>query len=375
MDFSASEFENRVERVQGLMRRSQLDALFLTTEADVRYFTGFRTQFWQSPTRPWFCIVPANGKPMAIVPEIGGPLMATTWVDDIRTWESPHENDDGVSLVANALSSFAAVGLPMGRESHLRMAHNDFLDLQSRLQGTVFKDATPTLDAVRFVKSEAEISLQSQICTIASNAFDQAVMLFQEGQTLQQAFKAFKIELLKQGAEDVPYLVGGAGQNGYTDVISPAGQTPLKSGDVFMLDTGATLNGYFCDFDRNFAIGHINDEVAEAHETLWLATEAGLEAARPGVTCAQIAHAMNSVIGEASGNVGRCGHGLGTQLTETPSLIHWDHTVMKEGATMTLEPSISLSGGGMLVHEENIVIRDGAPQLLSKRAPREMVLI
>ncbi len=375
MDFAVSEFENRTGRVQKLMRQSKLDALFLTTEADVRYFTGFRTLFWQSPTRPWFCIIPGDGMPIAIIPEIGAPLMQTTWVDDIRTWASPREEDDGVSLVVDALSQFPKIGMPMGRESQLRMPYSDFLSFQSCLTGCEFIDATPIIDAVRFIKSEAEVLVQQKICTIASNAFDQAVNLFHEGQTLASAFKAFKIELLQLGAEDVPYLVGGAGAHGYEDVISPPDERPLKSGDVFMLDTGATLKGYFCDFDRNFAIGSIGDDVAKAHETLWLATEVGLEAAKPGATCAQIASTMNKVIGDAGGNVGRCGHGLGTQLTEPPSLIHWDHTEMVEGATMTLEPSIEIAGGGMLVHEENIVIRDGAPQLLSRRAPRQMVVI
>ena len=375
MDFAVSEFENRTERAQTLMCAANLDALFLTTEADVRYYTGFRTLFWQSPTRPWFCVIPANGKPIAVIPEIGAPLMQSTWVDDIRTWSSPHENDDGVSLVADVLSMFSKVGTPMGRESLVRMPHLGFTELQSRLSGVEFFDATPIVDAIRFVKSEAEIEIQREICCIASDAFDQAGQIFHEGQALADAFKVFKIELLKQGAEDVPYLVGGAGLDGYGDVISPADDTLLKTGDVFMLDTGATLKGYFCDFDRNFGIGSTSSSVAKAHETLWLATEAGLEAARPGVTCAQIAAAMNSVTDEVGGNVGRCGHGLGTQLTETPSLIHWDHTKMQEGATMTLEPSLSLAGGGMLVHEENIVIRDGEPQLLSRRASREMVLI
>ena len=375
MDFAVSEFENRTARAQSMMLQSGIDALFLTTEADLRYYTGFRTLFWQSPTRPWFCIVPAQGKPIAIVPEIGAPLMKTTWVEDIRTWASPHENDDGISLVASSLAAYSKVAMPMGRESIVRMAHLDLIDLQSRLQGVEFCDATPIIDAVRFVKSEAETEIQQKICGIASNAFAEAKNLFHEGQTLEAAFKAFKIELLKQGAEDVPYLVGGAGAGGYHDVISPPDETPLKNGDVFMLDTGATLQGYFCDFDRNFGIGSISSDVAKAHEKLWLATEAGLQAARPGATCAEIAKAMNSVLGEALGNVGRCGHGLGTQLTETPSLIHWDHTQMKEGATMTLEPSVEIAGGGMLVHEENIVIRDGAPQLLSRRAPREMELI
>ena len=40
------------------MADARLDALFLTSETDVRYFTGYLTRFWESPTRPWYLLVP-----------------------------------------------------------------------------------------------------------------------------------------------------------------------------------------------------------------------------------------------------------------------------------------------------------------------------
>ena len=100
-DFPDSEFEARLEAAQVAMQRDGLDALLFTTEAEMRYFTGFRTLFWQSPTRPWFLIIPKAGKPVAIIPEIGAALMGQTWLDDIRTWSSPHADDDGVSLLVD----------------------------------------------------------------------------------------------------------------------------------------------------------------------------------------------------------------------------------------------------------------------------------
>ncbi len=77
------------------MHSQGIDALFFTTEAEMRYFTGFRTLFWQSPTRPWFLVVPVNGKPIAVIPQIGAHLMASTWIDDIRVFSAPHPVDDG----------------------------------------------------------------------------------------------------------------------------------------------------------------------------------------------------------------------------------------------------------------------------------------
>jgi Xaa-Pro aminopeptidase len=67
-----------------------LDALLLTTPADVFYVTGFLTRFWESPARPWFIIVPAEGDPVAVIPAIGADLMGRTWLQNIITWDAPH---------------------------------------------------------------------------------------------------------------------------------------------------------------------------------------------------------------------------------------------------------------------------------------------
>ena len=152
------------------MHAAGLDALWFTTEAEVRYFTGFRTLFWQSPTRPWFLVVPRQSRPIAVVPEIGAALMAQTWVEDIRTWSSPHPSDDGVSQLASVLRSFPKVGMLMGAESSLRMSFHAFQALRAQLPGIEFLDASPLVKAQRMIKSEAEIAKTRAICTIASNA-------------------------------------------------------------------------------------------------------------------------------------------------------------------------------------------------------------
>ncbi len=374
-DFPVTEFEGRADRAQRLMREQDFDALLFTTEAEVQYFTGFRTLFWQSPARPWFCLLPRTGKPIAVIPQIGAHLMASTWVDDIRTFAAPHPTDEGISLLSDALKPYAAVGMPMGRESSLRMPLDDFERIKASLPGTEFRDASALVQAVRHVKSEAEIAIHREICQIASHSFENASNLFHEGQSLTSAFRSFKIDLLERGADDVPYLVGGAGQGGYGDVISPPTDAPLQTGDVLMLDTGAIKNGYFCDFDRNFAIGHASDAVRQAHRKLVEAVYAAAAVARPGKTCADLFNAMTGVLGQADGNVGRMGHGLGIQLTETPSLTAFDTTVLQERMVLTLEPGIDLGDGKMLVHEENIVIRDGAPEFLSTPADLEIPVI
>ncbi len=377
--FAVSEFEARLARAQALMAAAGFDALLLTTEPELRYFTGFLTQFWQSPARPWFLIVPVEGKPVAVIPGIGAQCMGRTWIDDIRTWSSPHAVDDGVGLLEQTLLEFCGpsgrIGLPMGREMHLRMPLGDYLRMRENLESVEFGDATPLIRQLRMVKSEAEIDKIAYICAVASETFAAVPDIISAGMTDVEVFRRFKTEMLNNGADDVAYLVGGAGQGGYGDIISPPCNEVLQQGDVLILDTGSVFDGYFCDFDRNYAIGSADDGSRRAYEVVYKATEAGLHACRPGAKASDLHDAMWRVLeegGALSNDVGRLGHGLGMQLTEWPSHTHFDHTVLEPGMVLTLEPGMEFAPGKLMVHEENIVVRDGPPQLLSRRADKEL---
>ena len=144
--FPLREFEERLERAQKLMSTNDLAGILLMSEPEVRYFSGFNTQFWQSPTRPWFLFVPAEKKPIAVIPEIGAILMRSTWIDDIRTWSAPCPKDDGISLLQDLLDPFskskARLGIMKGHETVLRMPLRDYERLMSSLPGIELVDAT-----------------------------------------------------------------------------------------------------------------------------------------------------------------------------------------------------------------------------------------
>ena len=380
--FDELEFSRRTSNAQAEMARMDLSGLLLMTEPEVRYFTGFQTLFWQSPTRPWFLYVPIEGKPIAVIPEIGASLMRQSWLDDIRTWSAPAPLDDGISLLTELLSSAAAdgarLGVMKGHETQLRMPLGDWERLMSALPGLDIVDVTHLVQGLRMVKSSAEIEKLRHICATGSAAFARVPEFVAEGQPLEEVFREFRRAAIELGADDVPYLVGAANQGGYADVISPPSRRPLQGGDVLMMDTGCTWDGYFCDFDRNWAIKQVDDGAKRAYDVLWRATEAGIKAARPGNTCRDLFRAMSVVIAEmddSGGDVGRLGHGLGMQLTEQPSHAAFDETALEENMVLTIEPSLSYGEGLMMVHEENIVVRSEGAELLSTRAPSELPII
>ena len=380
--FPDVEYENRTVAIQQAMRGNEVDALLLTTEPNVRYFSGFFTQFWQSPTRPWFLLVPADGKPVAVIPEVGVSGMAQTWIEEILSWPSPRPGDDGISLLAGRIQElprrFGKIGMMLGPETHLRMPVENFQALKEALREYEFVDLSHPVHAQRMVKSDLEISKTRKICQIASATFEALPQFAGAGMTEEQVVRKMKIDLLERGADSVSYVVAGSGPGGYDSIIMGPTDRILRDGDLLIIDTGSTYDGYFCDFDRNWSFGYARDDTRKAYAVVWEATEAGFQAARPGATTSDLWRAMNEVMergGSLGNDVGRLGHGLGMELTERPSNTPTDNTVLEPGMIMTLEPGMAFAPGRQMVHEENIVITEEGADWLTRRAPRELPVI
>ena len=374
--FSIDQFEKRTLKAQQLMQNHGLDALLLTTETNVRYFTGFLTRFWESPTRPWYLIIPSKGKPIAVIPSIGEALMSKTWLEDIRTWPSPDLEDDGISLLSETLEEIAKnknIGIPSGTETYVRMPQTDLKKLSQNVKLTSDFDIMKKL---RMTKSNEEIDKIKNACGIAADAFSRVPEIAFENVNLDEVFRKFQILCLESGADWVPYLAGGADTDGYDDVISPAKVAPLKKRDILMLDTGLVWDGYFCDYDRNWSVGTPSKVVSESYSQLLEASDAAFELAKPGATASDLFYAMNSVLTRNSSgtDAGRLGHGVGMSLTEWPSLIPDDHTVLEQGMVLSLEPGITIKDK-IIVHEENIEITETGARYLSPKADKELSII
>jgi len=374
--FNIDQFEKRTLKAQQLMQQYGLDALLLTTETSVRYFTGFLTRFWESPTRPWYLIIPPQGKPIAVIPSIGQALMDKTWVEDIRTWPSPDLKDDGISLLSDTLEEVAKnknIGIPSGTETFVRMPQTDLKKLSQNVKLTSDFDIVKKL---RMTKSNEEIDKIEKACRIAEKAFQRVPEIAFENVNLDEVFRKFQILCLEAGADWVPYLAGGADTEGYDDVISPAKVAPLKKQDILMLDTGLVWDGYFCDYDRNWSVGTPSKTVTGAYSQLLEASDAAFELAKPGAKASDLFHAMNSILTQNSSgtDAGRLGHGVGMSLTEWPSLIPDDHTVLEKGMVLSLEPGIAIKDK-IIVHEENIEITETGARYLSPKANKDLSII
>mgnify|MGYP001173133404 CR=1 FL=1 len=380
--FENSEFENRVKKARILMDKNHIDLLLITSPHNFRYFSGLDSYFWESPTRPWFLLIPINNNPVAVVPSIGQTALEKTWIKNVLTWQSPNPNDEGVSVLKETILQLIPnkgnIGCELGLESHLRMSIDDFDRLRKNLPNYKFTNASNIIWQLRMIKSKSETDKVKKIVSIASKVFDNLSNYMKIGMSEIDICNIFKQQLNENGADHTLYMSCASSNGGYDQIICNPSDKKIEVGDILIIDTGSTFDGYFCDFDRNFAFGKINGECQDAYKVLWEATEKVFEEIKPGKTCGEISNSLLEILkrsGLSSNSVGRMGHGLGLQVTEPPSIHPDDKTMLEENMIMTIEPCFEYMPGKMIVHEENILITEKGYELLSSRTPQNIPVI
>ena len=385
--FQFAEFEARIERARQAMRASHLDALIVTTIPAFRYFTGYFPIISESPARPWFFLLPLHTPPQAVIPAMGfGDMAAASWLSDIDSWPSPNPADEGVSLLIRHIGAlprrFGRIGMELGPETRLGMTAADFAVLKAGLTSAEIVDAAALVQGIKAILSPAELDRMQMAADIVGGAFGAVPGMVEDGMSEARLHRRFQAEVLSRGADYVRYLAIGSGPGGYNSICRGPINRVIARGDVLALDTGSVVDGYFCDYDRNFSIGAPAPATERAYADLHKTLEAGLAAARPGVTASSVWRAMADVLAGAGiepGSIGRMGHGLGMALTEPPSIHPADETVLKEGMALAIEPGLiyrDASGTDrLMVHEENVVLTDDGNRLITRRAAPEITVI
>ena len=380
MSFPKEEYLKRLDNIHKKLENENIDAIVITTPANFRYFSGLDSNFWESPTRPWFLIISKNGKIKALVPSIGLSAIESTFIKDIEVWQSPNPKDEGTSLLKKIIKTFpknSNIGFELGMETYLRMSIKEFLKIKKDLQEYNFIDSTNIVWSLRKIKSDLEIKNIEKVCSITSKVFNNLINKISLGMSEREIATIFKKDLINNGVDYIMYLSCASGINGYNQIICNPSEKKIGDGDILIIDTGSTLNGYYCDFDRNFGFGNINQKSSDAYNKLWNATEKTLEIIKPGISCKEVYESLskNLFSSNVKSSVGRMGHGFGLQLTEPPSIMIDDNTILEKNMILALEPSIEIENDLMLVHEENILITQNGNRLLSSRTPKELPVI
>ena len=95
------EYQARIARAQALMREQGIDALYLDTSTNLRYFTGIELKLTE---RLHGAVIPARGEPAYLSPTFEEPKTRELirFGTDVRCWE---EHEDPTALVIETVRS------------------------------------------------------------------------------------------------------------------------------------------------------------------------------------------------------------------------------------------------------------------------------
>jgi ectoine hydrolase len=125
-------------------------------------------------------------------------------------------------------------------------------------------------------------------------------------------------------------------------------------------------------------LGKPPQKFLDAEKAVLEAVEAGLEQARPGNLCEDIANAFNSTLNKLGfAKDSRCGYAIGLSYPpdwgeRTMSFRAGDTTVLEAGMTFHFMPALWLDDGGLEITEPIVITGTGVECLC--QTPRELFI-
>lgn len=357
---------SRLDRARAALAEQQLDLLAVAPSDDLLYLLGF------SPTadeRDCMLLLGASDATF-LVPALNAEQARAALPDlPFATWS---DQEGPAAALAEAAAPFAAarrvaVGATMRADFLLR--------LQQQLPGASFVSGDAVLGALRLRKDAAEIETLQRSAATADAAMRAALAACAAGVSELDVAEAAAAAMRAAGAHEVSFVSVASGPNGAFPHHHSGGRR-LEQGDGVTIDLGGKLDGYASDLTRVAHVGAPSPRFAEVHAVVERAVQAGLAAARPGSTCADVDRAARDVIDAAGYGayfVHRTGHGLGLTGHEPPSLMAGAEQPILPGMVFSIEPGIYLPGELGVRLEEIVVATEDGCRILSA-LPRDLTI-
>jgi Xaa-Pro dipeptidase len=358
----------RIERARAFTDRMGADALLINAGTSLRYFAGVP---WGATERLVAMLLPVKGEPVMVCPRFElGSLQADLSIDvDIRLWE---EDENPHDLVADALAAIGARTVAIDPSFPFQMAER----LRRAAGGVTLIDGAPAIDDCRMRKSPAEIALMQQAKDMTLEVHRRAASILAPGVTTGTVKRFIDEAHRALGASGSSFCIVQYGRATAFPHGLP-GEQALEEGDLVLIDTGCTVEGYHSDITRTYAFGTPSDEARAIWEVEKEAQAAAFAAARPGAPCESVDQAARVVLEKSGlgpdyrlpGLPHRTGHGIGLSIHEPAYLVRGDRTPLDTGMCFSNEPMIVVPDRFGVRLEDHFYMTDTGPRWFTEPQP------
>ncbi len=354
--------EDRLARLREFLREKGADAILVTREVNLHYFSGFR------------------GDDTALLVSPDEALLVT----DSRYTEQAAAQAPLYEVVRQKDGLWKETAAVVKKRGWQRLAfegdallYDSYAKLRELLSG-VSLGPSVSLAPLRMVKEPEELACMRRAAAIGDAAFDDVVKFMRPGLSENEVAARLETTMRALGSERpaFPTIVASGPRGSLPHGV--ATEKLIVAGEFVTMDYGAVYQGYHSDMTRTVCVGKAGEKQRAIYDVVLAAQRLGVSLIRPGVSGKAVDAAVRERI-KAAGygeNFGHgLGHSLGLEIHEEPRLSSASTCESLEPSMIvTVEPGVYLPGWGGLRIEDTVLVTESGAELLT-HSPRDLIEI
>ena len=383
LNFSLEEFQKRITKTRKKMISTGLNTLIISDPSNMNWLTGY--DGWSFYVHQavilsldgdpvwWGRGMDANGAKRTVFMEsknIHG--YEDTYVQN----PEKHPMLDLAKLIKDLQLNEGNIGVEMDK---YWCSASAFFTLKKELD-VKFVDVTGLVNWQRAIKSKTEIVYMKQAAKIVEHmhevVVEKAVVGMPKNELIADVYHA-SVSGVDGIWGDYPSMVPMAPSG--MDATAPHltwNDQPMKKGESTFFEIAGAFKRYQCPQSRTLFLGTPPQKYLDAEKAVLEGINVGLEQAKPGNQCQDIANAFNQTLNKLGFEKdSRCGYAIGVSYPpdwgeRTMSFRDGDTSIMQPGMTFHFMPALWLDDGGLEITEPFVITENGAECLCN--TPRKM---
>ncbi len=351
----------RRERLVAALRQARINGFLVTALPNIRYLSGF------------------TGSNAALLVTRDRALLFT---DPRYQAQAPQECDCEVKIAKGPLAAEVHKWLKrlklktLGFEQN-RISYEGYSELRDGIEGIRFKPIAGMVEALRLVKSAAEIAAIKVSVQLNSAALEQALRHFKASMTEVDVAAEIEYRMRRLGADRPAFeTIVASGERSALPHAHPADR-PIQRDQLLLVDMGAAVAGYASDMTRTYAVGKLDTKMRRMYRAVLESQLAAIDAVKPGVSCATVDRTARETLrgyGLDKLFIHSTGHGLGLEIHERPRVGRKEGTKLEAGMVITIEPGVYAEGLGGIRIEDTVVVSAHGSEVLTPTGKELVVL-
>lgn len=355
-----TEIEQRRFTLSARLPELKIDALLVSSPANVRYLTGYAGSNG---------ILLLTGSDSHFFTDPRYAIEATRLI-------TAKVHVEKKSLLVGATAVVKRKGLKrIGFESTWTR-YEDYLKLKEELVlGAGLHPIGRIIEEQRMVKSPSELDLIRRSVATNSEAYSKTIRRVHAG--ARESDIAAELDYQMRAL--------GAGKAAFETIVASGPRTALPhahptthrlgENELLLIDMGASQDGYASDMTRVAHTGTPPKRILRLYKAVLEAQLAAVRCVKAGVTTGDVDAAARNVLKRHeldSAFIHSTGHGLGLEIHEPPRIARKDKTKLQAGMAITIEPGAYIDGVGGIRIEDTVLVTEHGCEVLTQ-TPKDFI--